>query len=360
MTSIDKRLLPLRDKIDQIDKDLLQLLTARANVAIEVGKIKHETGAPIFRPERERQVIDALSSANLGPLKANSIAAIWREIMSGCRAIEAVQKVAYLGPSGTFSEEAAFKVFGQSVESLPCISIDEVFRCVETGNAEFGVVPIENSSEGAISRTLDLLLESSLNIVGEIAIPVRHHLLSQSGTLDEVELVVAHPQALAQCQNWLNQHVSKLHREAVASNAEGAKQASKNSKIAAIAGENAQTTYGLQVVASEIQDDAHNRTRFVVIGKTSCEPTGHDQTSIVLSVPNEPGAVYKMLSPLAKHEVSMSRLESRPARKGTWEYHFFIDVEGHRSDPKVEKALAELQVNSAFYKCLGSYAKSTA
>ena len=359
MSSIDKRLLPLRDQIDQIDKDLLKLLTARANVAIEVGKIKHETGAPIFRPEREKQVIDALSQSNLGPLKANSIAAIWREIMSGCRAVEAVQKIPYLGPAGPISEEAAHQVFGQSVESLPCISIDEVFRSVETGNAEFGVVPIENSSEGAISRTLDLLLESSVNIVGEIAIPVKHHLLSQSGTLDDVELVVAHAQALAQCQDWLNQHVPKLHREAVASNAEGAKQASKNPKVAAIAGEKAQTTYGLQVVASEIQDDAHNRTRFVVIGKTSCAPTGNDQTSLVLSVPNEPGAVYKMLSPLATHEVSMSRLESRPARKGTWEYHFFIDVEGHRSEPKVEKALAELQSNSAFYKCLGSYAKST-
>ena len=359
MSSIDKRLEPLRDQIDQIDKDLLKLLSARANVAIEVGKIKHETGAPIFRPERERQVIEALSQNNAGPLKPQSIAAIWREIMSGCRAIEAVQKVAYLGPSGTFSEEAATKVFGQSVESLPCISIDEVFRSVETGNAEFGVVPIENSSEGAISRTLDLLLESSLNIVGEIAIPIKHHLMTQSGSLDGVELVVAHAQALAQCQEWLNQHVPKLHREAVASNGEGAKQASTNPKIAAIAGEKAQMTYGLQVVASEIQDDAHNRTRFVVIGKSSCEPTGNDQTSLVLSVPNEPGAVYKMLSPLATHEVSMSRLESRPARKGTWEYHFFIDVEGHRTDPKVAKALVELQANSAFYKCLGSYAKST-
>ena len=360
MSSIDKRLLPLRDKIDQIDQELLKLLSARAEVALEVGKIKNETGAPIYRPEREKQVIQNLSSKNAGPLKSESISAIWLEIMSGCRAIESAQKVAYLGPAGTFSEEAAYKILGHSIESVDCVTLDEVFRAVEAGNAEFGVVPIENSSEGAISRTLDLLLDSSLSICGEIAIPIKHHLLTQKGTLEGVDTVVAHPQALAQCQQWLNLHAPTLQRQAVSSNAEGARQAAQSANIAAIAGESAQVTYGLQIAGAEIQDDAHNRTRFVMIGKKTCGATGADQTSLVLSVPNEPGAVYHMLSPLAEHGVSMSRLESRPARRGTWEYHFFIDIEGHQSDEKVALALQELQARSAFYKCLGSYAKSAA
>lgn len=358
MSADDPRLTPLRVQIDEIDQKLIELLTKRANVALEVGKIKHETGAPVFRPEREKQVIEKVQKANPGPLKQESIAAIWLEIMSGCRAIEASQKVAYLGPAGTFSESAAFKVFGRTIDRLPCVSLDEVFRHVESGVAEFGVVPIENSSEGAISRTLDLLLDSALGITGEVALPIKHHLLSQSGTFSGIEQIVAHPQALAQCQQWLNEHVPGIQRQAVSSNAEGARQAADNPKIAAIAGESAQFQYGLQVVASEIQDDAHNRTRFVVISKGQCEPTGHDQTSLVLSVQNEPGAVYKLLSPLAKHGVSMSRLESRPARKGTWEYHFFIDVDGHSSDANVAQALKELQTIAAYYRCLGSYPKS--
>lgn len=358
MSADDKRLAPLRDQIDQIDQELIALLSKRANIALEVGKIKHETGAPVFRPEREKQVIEKIQKANPGPLKPESLAAIWLEIMSGCRAIEAVQKVAYLGPAGTFSESAAFKVFGRSIDSLPCVSLDEVFRSVESGQAEFGVVPIENSSEGAISRTLDLLLETSLTISGEVALPIKHHLLNQTGSFKGIEQIVAHPQALAQCQQWLNQHVPGIQRQAVSSNAEGARQAAEDPKIAAIAGESAQFQYGLNVVATEIQDDAHNRTRFVVIGKNVCAPTGRDQTSLVLSVANEPGAVYKLLSPLAVNDVSMSRLESRPARKGTWEYHFFIDIEGHSSDTNVAKALKELQAVAAYYKCLGSYPKS--
>ena len=359
MSSEEQRLAPLRQRIDQIDRELLDLLSQRAHVALEVGQVKHETGAPVFRPEREKQVIEKLSNANKGPLKNESIASIWLEIMSGCRAIEAAQKVAYLGPVGTFSEQAAFKMFGRSIEALPCITLDEVFRTVEAGQAEFGIVPVENSSEGAVSRTLDLLLDSPLKICGEIAIPIRHHLLTQSGSLDGVEQVFGHAQALAQCQQWLNLHVPNLQRHAVSSNAEGALQASKNPKIAAIAGDAAQLAYGLQVASAEIQDDAHNRTRFVLIGKKACTPTGKDQTSLVLSVANEAGAVYRLLSPLAKHGVSMSRLESRPARKGTWEYHFYIDIEGHVSEPKVARALEELQSVSAFYKCLGSYPKGS-
>jgi chorismate mutase/prephenate dehydratase len=357
--SDDKRFAPLRDQIDQIDHELIALLAKRANLALEVGKIKHETGGSVFRPEREKQVIEKVQKANPGPLKPESIAAIWIEIMSGCRAIEAVQKIAYLGPAGTFSESAAFKIFGHSIDTMPCVSLDEVFRSVELGQAEFGVVPIENSSEGAISRTLDLLLESKLTISGEVALPIKHHLLNQTGTFKGIEQILAHPQALAQCQQWLNQHVPGIQRQAVSSNAEGARQAAQDSKIAAIAGESAQFQYGLKVVASEIQDDAHNRTRFVIIGKSVCPATGRDQTSLVLSVANEPGAVYQLLSPLASNGVSMSRLESRPARKGTWEYHFFIDIEGHSSDTNVAKALKELQTVAAYYKCLGSYPKST-
>ncbi|NCY11913.1 MAG: prephenate dehydratase, partial [Burkholderiaceae bacterium] len=256
------------------------------------------------------------------------------------------------------SEQAAHQFFGQSISGLPCVSLDEVFKAVEKGAATFGVVPVENSSEGAVSRTLDLLLESPLQISGEVVLPIRHHLLTKHGNLDGVKTVCAHAQALAQCQQWLSVHAPQLQRQAVSSNAEAARMASKDSSIAAIAGEPAQLAYGLQIVSAQIQDDPNNRTRFVVIGQYACQPCGQDQTSLVLSVANQPGAVHHLLGPLAKHGVSMTRFESRPARKGSWEYHFYIDIEGHTSDAKVATAIAELKTIAAFYKNLGSYPRA--
>lgn len=358
MSNDDQRLAPLRTQIDAIDQELLELISKRAKAAQEVGHIKNESSAPIFRPERENQVIQNVLQKNPGPLLADGLASIWREIMSACRALESKQTIAYLGPTGTFSEQAAHQFFGQSISGLPCVSLDEVFKAVEKGAATFGVVPVENSSEGAVSRTLDLLLESPLQISGEVVLPIRHHLLTKHGNLDGVKTVCAHAQALAQCQQWLSVHAPQLQRQAVSSNAEAARMASKDSSIAAIAGEPAQLAYGLQIVSAQIQDDPNNRTRFVVIGQYACQPCGQDQTSLVLSVANQPGAVHHLLGPLAKHGVSMTRFESRPARKGSWEYHFYIDIEGHTSDAKVATAIAELKTIAAFYKNLGSYPRA--
>ena len=358
MSNDDQRLTPLRAQIDAIDQELLELLSKRAKAAQEVGHIKNESSAPIFRPERENQVIQNVLQKNPGPLLADGLASIWREIMSACRALESKQTIAYLGPTGTFSEQAAHQFFGQSISGLPCVSLDEVFKAVEKGAATFGVVPVENSSEGAVSRTLDLLLESPLQISGEVVLPIRHHLLTKHGSLDGVKTVCAHAQALAQCQQWLSVHAPQLQRQAVSSNAEAARMASKDSSIAAIAGEPAQLAYGLQIVSAQIQDDPNNRTRFVVIGQYACQPCGQDQTSLVLSVANQPGAVHHLLGPLAKHGVSMTRFESRPARKGSWEYHFYIDIEGHASDAKVATAITELKSIAAFYKNLGSYPRA--
>jgi chorismate mutase/prephenate dehydratase len=358
MSNDDQRLAPLRAQIDAIDQELLELISKRAKAAQEVGHIKNESSAPIFRPERENQVIQNVLQKNPGPLLAEGLASIWREIMSACRALESKQTIAYLGPTGTFSEQAAHQFFGQSISGLPCVSLDDVFKAVEKGAATFGVVPVENSSEGAVSRTLDLLLESPLQISGEVVLPIRHHLLTKHGNLDGVKTVCAHAQALAQCQQWLSVHAPQLQRQAVSSNAEAARMASKDSSIAAIAGEPAQLAYGLQIVSAQIQDDPNNRTRFVVIGQYACQPCGQDQTSLVLSVANQPGAVHHLLGPLAKHGVSMTRFESRPARKGSWEYHFYIDIEGHTSDAKVATAIAELKTIAAFYKNLGSYPRA--
>ncbi|AMP01601.1 chorismate mutase [Collimonas arenae] len=354
----EDKLLPLRQQIDAIDAEILALLNRRAQIAQEVGHVKAETNAPVFRPEREAQVLHKVAERNPGPLQGSDVQTIFREVMSACRALEKRVTVAYLGPAGTFSEQAVYQQFGHAVESLACVSIDEVFRAAEAGTADFGVVPIENSSEGVINRTLDLLLQTTLSISGEVSIPVHHSLMSKDGTMDAVTRICAHSQALAQCNAWLNQHYPLLERQAVASNAEAARMASEDSTVAGIAGEIAAQKYGLQIVSAHIQDDPHNRTRFAVIGRLQTAASGKDQTSLVLSVANKAGAVYNLLAPLAKHGVSMTRFESRPARMGAWEYYFYVDVEGHADDDKVIKALAELKQNAAFYKLLGSYPRS--
>ncbi|MBB3119527.1 prephenate dehydratase [Pseudoduganella violacea] len=352
------KLKPLREKIDAIDAQILELLNQRAQVAQEVGHVKAETMAPVFRPEREAQVLRGVAERNPGPMGNVEVQTIFREIMSACRALEKRVTVAYLGPAGTFSEQAVYQQFGTAVEGLPCASIDEVFRATEAGTADFGVVPVENSSEGAINRTLDLMLQTSLTISGEVAIAVHHSLMTRTGGMDGVSVICAHSQALAQCQVWLNLNYPNIERRAVASNAEAARMAGEDGSIAAIASELAGTQYKLGVVKGHIQDDPHNRTRFAVVGHLHTNPSGKDQTSIVLAVPNKAGAVYQLLAHLAKHGVSMTRFESRPARMGTWEYYFYVDIEGHVHNPSVSKALAELKDNAAFFKVLGSYPTS--
>lgn len=351
----EDRIQPLRVQIDLIDAQILDLLNRRAGLAREVGHVKAETDAPVYRPEREAQVLRGMAQRNPGPLRSADVQVIFREIMSACRALEKRASVAFLGPAGTFSEQAVYQQFGRSVDGQPCNSIDEVFRATEAGTADFGVVPVENSAEGAVNRTLDLLLQTTLTISAEVSIPVHHSLMTQSGSMQGVSRICAHSQALAQCQVWLNQHYPNIQRQAVASNGEAARIASEDPAVAAIAGEIAGQKYNLQIVKAHIQDDPHNRTRFAVIGRLQTEPSDLDQTSLVLSVPNKAGAVYNLLAPLAAHGVSMTRFESRPARMGAWEYYFYVDIEGHAQNEKVALALAELKQNAAFFKVLGSY-----
>ena len=354
-----KTLPELRASIDALDQQILALLNARAQCAHEVGELKKLDGSAVFRPDREAQVIKHLQDTNTGLIKSESIGHIWREVMSACRALEAPQRIAFLGPIGTFSQQAALSFFGTSINELPCASIDEVFRATAAGTADFGVVPIENSTEGVVTRSLDLLLHSPAHIIGETSLLVRHHLLRSDNHRDGIDVVLAHPQALAQCQDWLTKHLPNVERRAVASNAEGARLAKDNPSWAAIASERAASQYGLHIAAHAIQDDAHNRTRFAVI----CLPTtleapaasGSDCTSLAVSVTNRPGALHDLLVPLKQHGVSMTRFESRPARQGQWEYTFFIDLVGHPSEPRMHQALEALKSLCAFYKVLGTY-----
>ncbi|MFM8756996.1 MAG: prephenate dehydratase [Limnohabitans sp.] len=349
----------LRVQIDNLDRQLLQLLNERAKVAEKVGDIKRAEGSPFFRPDRVAQVIDKITSANPGPLKGEHVASIWREIMSACLALEAPQRVAVLGPQGTFCEQAAIEFFGSAASLIYCANFDEVFHATAAGTAQYGVVGMENSTEGVVARSLDLFLRSPVHVVGEVSLLVRHNLLRTSPGDEGIEVVMAHPQALAQCQGWLSQHLPLAERRAVASNAEGARLAATHPRWAALASERAASQFGLHIVHHAIQDEAYNRTRFAVIAlpQTMATPpaTGKDCTSLVVSVPNRPGAVHDLLVPLKHNGVSMTRFESRPAKSGQWEYYFYIDIEGHVSEPHVASALQALQGLCAFYKVLGSY-----
>jgi len=357
--AVAPELLALRTQIDTVDRELLALLNCRAGLALQVGELKKHQGSPVFRPEREAQVIDGLKTVNPGPLQSTSVAPIWREIMSACRALETPTRVAYLGPAGTFSEEAALSYFGSSIVRVLCASVDEVFQMTTAGAADFGVVPVENSNEGVVTRTLDIFLTTPLFVIGETSLLVKHNLLRSEDALAGIEAVCAHPQALAQCHNWLSNHLPQVERRPVASNAEGARLAALDHRLAAIAGARAATEYGLHVLAPAIQDDAHNRTRFAIVTHPERQPgpkaSGHDCTSLVVSVTNRPGAVHDLLVPLKQHGVSMSRFESRPARSGQWEYYFYIDLQGHPDQAHVAAALRELRTVCAYFKVLGSY-----
>ena len=349
----------VRDRIDAVDRELMELLNRRARLAQEVGEVKRRHGSVAFRPEREAQVIEGLKQANGGPLRGESVAPIWREIMSACRALETPTRVAYLGPAGTFSEEAALGFFGSSIVKVPCANADEVFHATSAGSADFGVVPVENSNEGVVTRSLDLFLTTPLFIIGETSLFVQHNLLRRENSLEGITAVCAHPQALAQCHSWLANHLPLVERRPVSSNAEGARMAGLDSSLAGIASTRAASEYGLHVVAPAVQDDAHNRTRFAIITDPHRHPqpkaSGHDCTSLVVSVTNRPGALHDMLVPLKTHGVSMTRFESRPARSGQWEYYFYIDLQGHPDQPEVTAALKELRAVCAFFKLLGTY-----
>jgi chorismate mutase/prephenate dehydratase len=342
----------LRERIDALDEEILRLVNARAEIAHQIGELK-QNGA-IYRPEREAQVLRRLQDLNRGPMPPAAVARLFTELMSACRALEDSFAVAFLGPRGTFSEEAAIKHFGGSTGKVAAGSIDEVFRKVEAGSAGYGVVPVENSTEGAVGRTLDLLLDTPLRICGEIALPVHQCLLAQRGA-SEVAKIYSHAQSLAQCHDWLEQNFPAVVRVPVVSNAEAARLASRESGAAAIASRAAAELYDLDVVETNIEDDPNNTTRFLVIGTHDVSPSGRDKTSLVMSAANRPGAVHALLSPLAEHGVSMTRLESRPSRTGLWEYVFFVDIEGHQQDPNVARALEGVQSLAAFLKVLGSY-----
>jgi chorismate mutase/prephenate dehydratase len=347
----------LRAEIDGIDRQMLELLSRRARCAQEVGEIKAchgEAGFP-YRPEREAQVLRRVAELNQGPLPDGAVRQVFREVMSACLALELPLKVAYLGPAGTFSESASRRHFGSAPAFLPQVSIDEVFRAVESCHADYGVVPVENSSGGAVGSTLDLLLAHGLQICGEVQLRIHHHLLSLAPEIGALRRLYSHAQSLAQCHEWLGANLSRLPRVPVASNAEAARMASEDPESCAIAGEAAAELYGLGRLAANIEDNPNNSTQFFVIARHGTGPSGRDKTSIVCSAVNRPGAVFGLLEPLARHGVDMSRLQSRPAPGGMWEYVFYIDLVGHQDDTPVAAALAELRERAAFLKILGSY-----
>jgi chorismate mutase/prephenate dehydratase len=342
-----------RDAIDRIDAEIVKLVAERAGHAAAIGRLKGD--GPVYRPEREAEVLRRVAAANPGPLPAETVTRVFVEIVSGCRALEQRPSVGYLGPAGTFSEMAVGKHFGHAVDAVPLASIDEVFRQAETRATQFAVVPVENSTEGAVGRTLDLLLNTPLRICAEIVLRVHQNLMAKGDSLAGIARVYSHAQSLAQCHQWLSRNLGQAERVQVASNAEAARRAAAEPATAAIGPVIAAERYGLQVLAKNIEDEATNLTRFLVLGEVEPGPSGSDVTSLVMSAPNRPGAVHALIAPFATHGVSMSRIESRPARQGTWEYMFYIDLRGHGRDPQVAAALAELRGLAPFLKILGSY-----
>jgi len=343
----------LRDRIDSIDDEILRLVNQRAQLARDIGSLKG--GGPIYRPEREAQVVHRLQDHNPGPLSATAIVRLFTEIISACRALEQALSVAFLGPRGTFSEEAALKHFGAQVTSQPCASIDEVFRAVEAQQVGYGVVPVENSTDGAVGRTLDLLLATPAHICGEILLPVHQCLMAKSTLGEPIRKIYAHAQSLAQCHAWLNQNLPQAERVSVLSNAEGARLASQEASAAALGSHTAAALYQLNVLVANIEDQPNNTTRFLVIADQQAARSGRDKTSLVMSAVNRPGAMHELLAPLAEHGVDMTRMESRPSRTGMWEYVFFVDLKGHQQEASVARALAQLRARASFLKILGSY-----
>jgi chorismate mutase/prephenate dehydratase len=355
----------MRALIDSVDARIHELINERARLAREVGMSKHAAGHTVdfYRPERESQVLRMAVARNRkahGPLPDEEIVRLFREIMSACLAQQESLKVAFLGPEGTFTQQAVLKHFGHSVRSLPLTSIEEVFREVESGTADFGVVPIENSSEGTVNNTLDMFLTSPLGVCGEVELRVHQNLMGRMSSLADVQRICAHPQALAQCRGWLAEHLQGIERLPVASNAEGARRARDEEGTAAIASAAAAVVYGLNMLVPEIEDRQDNTTRFLVIGRRSFPPSGADKTTLLVSASHTdaPGALFGLLEPLARHKISMTRIESRPSRRRKWDYVFFIDLEGHAQLEPLATALAELKTRSSLCRVLGSYPKA--
>ena len=352
----------IRRSIDDVDAQIQELLSRRARYAQLVGISKTASGKAVdfYRPEREADVLRKALARNKGPLRDEEIARLFREIMSACLAQQEPLKVAFLGPEGTFTQAAVLKHFGSSVRSLPLPAIDEVFREVEGGVADFGVVPIENSSEGTVNHTLDMFLSSSLKICGEVELRIHHCLMGRMSRIADVKRVCAHSQALAQCRGWLDIELPDVERVAVPSNAEGARRARDERGSAAIASRAAADIYGLTVLANEIEDRPDNTTRFLVVGRKLFSASGCDRTTLLVSAQgtDDAGALFRLLQPLSEHRVNMTRIESRPSHKRKWDYVFFIDIEGHVSDPPVAKALASLQERASLFKVLGSYPRA--
>jgi chorismate mutase/prephenate dehydratase len=344
----------LREAIDRVDDRILEALNERARLAREVGALKV---GQAYRPEREAQVLTRIKERNPGPLAGETVALLFREIMSACLALERPITVAYLGPKGTFSERATLKHFGLAAEALATASIDEVFRAVESGAADFGVIPVENSTEGAVGRSLDLMPQTPMKVCGEVVVRIHHHLMSMSQPrdLNDIRRVFSHGQSLAQCHEWLNANLPRAERVAVSSNAEAARRAAGETGAAAVAGEMAAEHYGLAILASNIEDEPNNTTRFLILGAYEPKPSGRDKTSLILSARNRAGAVYEMLTPFATRGVSMTKFESRPSRNALWEYLFFVDIEGHRDDANVAAALEDVNRIAGYLKVLGSY-----
>jgi len=350
----------VRERIDAIDQELTRLLNDRAACALRVGEIKQadESGEPpvYYRPEREAQILARIQADNPGPLTDEILARLFREVISCCLNLEQPLTIAYLGPPGTYTETATIKQFGHFARTRSMTSIDEVFREVESDGVHYGVVPVENSTEGMVNHTLDCFMDSALNICAEVEIPIHHALMVQASAGSEpIEEIVSHSQSLAQCRSWLDAHYPGIPRTPVNSNAEAARLAADHPGKAAIAGEMAAERYGLRILASNIEDHADNKTRFLVIGKQKVGPSGRDKTSLLVSTRNEPGALYQVLGPFHNHGVSLSRIETRPARSGSWSYVFFIDFDGHQNNPEVETVLAEVAEVAMEVRPLGSY-----
>ncbi|MGD8873769.1 MAG: prephenate dehydratase [Gammaproteobacteria bacterium] len=355
----DSKLDELRERIDSLDEQIQGLINQRARCAREVAAVKLAAGEDthFYRPEREAVILRRIGERNTGPLPDAEMVRLFREIMSACLALEKQLTIAFLGPEGTFTQAAALKQFGHSVETLPLNGIADVFREVEAGAADYGVVPVENSTEGVISHTLDLFQYSRLGICGEVGLRIHHHLLARHEAV-KVTRVLAHQQALAQCRGWLERNLPNAEHVAVGSNAEAARLVSADESAAAIASDTAAELYGLVILEPNIEDQPDNTTRFLVIGTQAASPSGNDKTSLLISVRNRPGALYRMLRPLADHGISMTRIESRPSRQAMWEYVFYIDVDGHREDAAVAAALGALEQEAFAVRVLGSYPKS--
>jgi len=356
----EQALQKIRKRIDEIDGQLQQLISERAQCALEVARLKNVASGSVdhYRPERESSVLLSIQQHNKGPLSNEDMVRLFREIMSVCRALQQPMSIAYLGPEGTFTQAAVFKHFGHRVITVPLGVIDEVFREVESDTVNYGVVPIENSTEGVIDHTLDMFLNSPLKICGEIEMRVHHHLMGRSDDLKKMQRVYSHQQTFAQCREWLDASLPGVERIAVNSNAEAARRASEDDDAVACGPAAAAEIYGLKVLTSNIEDEPNNTTRFLVIGRRIPAQSERDKTSLLLSAPNRPGALYHLLMPFSTHGISLTRIESRPSRRAMWEYVFFVDIEGHIEDSKVASAIKDLEADANLVKVLGSYPKA--